>query len=73
MSLVPAPCGSGRYDGHRYAIGAKRCDGFDRSRYKRRNRVEIMFGGLKHWRRDVSRYCNCRIVLVPAIAVIVLF
>ena len=29
---------------------------FDRRRYKRRNRIEIMFGRLKDWRRVATRY-----------------
>jgi len=29
---------------------------YDKRRYKRRNRIEIMFGGLKDWRRVATRY-----------------
>lgn len=29
---------------------------YDERRYKRRNRIEIMFGSLKDWRRVPTRY-----------------
>ncbi|EAR52145.1 ISSpo7, transposase [Oceanicola granulosus HTCC2516] len=29
---------------------------YDKPRYKRRNRIEIMFGRLKDWRRVATRY-----------------
>jgi len=29
---------------------------YDKRRYKRRNRIEIMFGRLKDWRRAATRY-----------------
>ena len=32
---------------------------YDRRRYKRRNRIEIMFGRLKDWRRIATRYDRC--------------
>jgi len=32
---------------------------YDRRRYKRRNRIEIMFGRLKDWRRVATRYDRC--------------
>ncbi len=35
---------------------------------KRRNRIEIMFGRLKDWRRVATRYERCRKVLLSAIA-----
>jgi transposase len=41
---------------------------FDRRRYKRRNRIEIMFGRLKDWRRVATRYDRCPIVFLSAIA-----
>jgi hypothetical protein len=41
---------------------------FDRRRYKRRNRIEIMFGRLKDWRRVATRYDRCPIVFPSAIA-----
>ena len=41
---------------------------FDRRRYKRRNRIEIMFGGPKDWRRIATRYDRCPKVFLSAIA-----
>ena len=32
---------------------------YDNRRYKRRNRIEIMFGRLKDWRRVATRYDRC--------------
>ena len=32
---------------------------YDKRRYKLRNRIEIMFGGLKDWRRGATRYDRC--------------
>ena len=32
---------------------------YDRRRDKRRNRIEIMFGRLKDWRRVATRYDRC--------------
>ena len=32
---------------------------YDKRRYKRRNRIEIMFGRLKDWRRVANRYDRC--------------
>lgn len=40
----------------------------DKRRYKRRNRIEIMFGRLKDWRRVATRYDRCPIVFLSAIA-----
>ncbi len=40
----------------------------DKRRYKRRNRIEIMFGRLKDWRRVATRYDRCPKVLLSAIA-----
>ena len=37
-------------------------------KYKRRNRIEIMFGRLKEWRRVATRYDRCPTVFLPAIA-----
>jgi hypothetical protein len=42
------------------------------SRYKRRNRTEIMFGRLKDWRRVATRYDRCPKVFIFAIALAVL-
>lgn len=41
---------------------------YDKRRYKRRNRIEIMFGGLKDWRRVATRYDRCPKVFLSAIA-----
>ena len=41
----------------------------DKRRYKRRNRIEIMFGRLKDWRRVATRYDRCPIAFLSAIAV----
>ena len=32
---------------------------YDKRRYQRRNRIEIMFGRLKDWRRIATRYDRC--------------
>jgi transposase len=40
---------------------------FDRRRYKRRNRIEMMFGRLKDWRRVATRYDRCPIVFLSAV------
>ena len=40
----------------------------DKRRYKRRNRIEIMFGRLKDWRRIATRYDRCPKVFLSAIA-----
>ncbi len=41
---------------------------YDRRRYKGRNRIEIMFGRLKDWRRVATRYDRCPKVFLSAIA-----
>ena len=41
---------------------------YDKRRYKRRNRIEIMFGRLKDWRRAATRYDRCPKVFLSAIA-----
>ncbi len=41
---------------------------YDKRRYKRRNRIEIMFGRLKDWRRVATRYDRCLKVFLSAIA-----
>ncbi|PTM75587.1 DDE family transposase [Cereibacter johrii] len=48
---------------------------YDKRRYKRRNRSEIMFGRLKDWRRVARRYDRCPDAFFSAIALaaIVLF
>ena len=47
----------------------------DKRHYKRRNRIEIMFGRLKDWRRVATRYDGCPKVFlsVVALAATVLF
>ena len=40
----------------------------DKRRYRRRNRIEIMFGRLKDWRRIATRYDRCPKVFLSAIA-----
>ena len=40
----------------------------DKRRYKRRNRIEIMFGRLKDWRRVATRYDRCPKVFFSPIA-----
>ena len=41
---------------------------YDKRRYKRRNRIEIMFGRLKDWRRVATRYGRCPTVFFSALA-----
>jgi len=41
---------------------------YDKRRYKRRNRIEIMFGRLKDWRQVATRYDRCPKVFLSAIA-----
>ena len=41
---------------------------FTKRRYKRRNRIEIMFGRLKDWRRVATRYDRCPETYLSAIA-----
>ncbi len=41
---------------------------YDKRRYKSRNRIEIMFGRLKDWRRVATRYDRCPIVFLSAVA-----
>lgn len=40
----------------------------DKRRYKRRNRIEIMFGRPKDWRRVATRYGRCPKIFRSAIA-----
>lgn len=41
---------------------------YDKRRYKSRNRIEIMFGRLKDWRRVATRYDRCSAVILSAVA-----
>ena len=43
---------------------------YDKRRYKRRNRSEIMFGRLKDWRRVATRYDRCPKAFMSAIALV---
>ncbi|GAD09100.1 transposase and inactivated derivatives [Gluconobacter frateurii NBRC 103465] len=40
---------------------------YDKRKYKRRNRIEIMFGRLKGWRRVATRYERCPTIFFSAI------
>lgn len=40
----------------------------DRRRYKRRNRIKIMFGNLKDWRRIAYRNGGCAKTFLSAVA-----
>ena len=46
---------------------------YDKRRYKRRNRIEIMFGRLKDWRRVATRYDRCPETYLSAIALAATF
>jgi transposase len=41
---------------------------YDKRRYKRRNRIEIIFGRLEGWRSVATRYDRCPTVFLSAIA-----
>lgn len=41
---------------------------YDKRRYKRRNRIEIMFDRLKDWRRVATRYDRCPKAFFSAVA-----
>lgn len=41
---------------------------YDKRRYRRRNRIEIMFGRLKDWCRVATRYDRCPKVFLSAVA-----
>jgi transposase len=40
---------------------------YDKRRYRRRSRIEILFGRLKDWRRVATRYDRCLTVFFSAI------
>ena len=40
---------------------------YDQRRYRRRSRIEMMFGRLKDWRRVATRYDRCPKVFMNAI------
>jgi len=41
---------------------------YDKRRYRRRNRIEIMLGRLKAWRRIATRYDRCAKTFLSAAA-----
>jgi transposase len=41
---------------------------YHKRRYRRRNRIEIMFGRLKDWRRISTRYDRCARTFLSAVA-----
>jgi transposase len=41
---------------------------YDKRRYRRRNRIEIMFGRLKDWRRISTRYDRCAKTFLSAVS-----
>ncbi|GAD57498.1 LOW QUALITY PROTEIN: mobile element protein [Limimaricola cinnabarinus LL-001] len=41
---------------------------YDKRCYKRRNRIEIMFGALEDWRHVATRYDRCPKVFLSAVA-----
>jgi len=43
---------------------------YDKRRYKRRDRIEIMFGRLKDWRRVATRYDRCPMAFLSAISLV---
>jgi len=43
---------------------------YNKRRYKPSNRIEIMFGRLKDWRRVATRYDRCPEVFLSAIALV---
>lgn len=74
---VASSISSSYYRGTIYLIGAARPGRpaktakpikHDKRRYKRRNRIEIMFGRLKDWRRVATRYDRCPKVFLSAVA-----
>ena len=61
-----------KYKGIRPCIPGRKSRGmavrYDKRRYRRRNRIGIMFGRLKDWRRVATRYDRCPKVFLSAIA-----
>ena len=49
-------------------LSRKKTVKYDKRRYKRRSRIEIMFGRLKDWRRVATRYDRCPETFFSAIA-----
>ncbi|WP_245948910.1 transposase [Paracoccus lutimaris] len=46
---------------------------YDKRRYPRHNRIEIMFGSLKDWRRVATRYDRCAETFLSALAATAIF
>lgn len=44
---------------------------YDKRRHRRRNRIEIMFGRLKDWRRGATRYDRCPQTFLSAVTVMI--
>ena len=61
-----------KYKGIKPCIPGRKSRGkavpYDKRRYKRRNRIEIMFGRLKDWRRVATRYDRCAKTFLSAVA-----
>ena len=53
---------------HPGRLSRKKTVKYDKRRYKRRSRIEIMFGRLKDWRRVATRYDRCPETFFSAIA-----
>lgn len=53
---------------HPWSQGAKGPRQIRQASYKRRNRIEIMFGHLKDWRRVATRYDRCPKVFLSDVA-----
>jgi transposase len=47
-------------------MSRKKAVKYDKQRYKSRNRIEIMFGRLKDWRRVATRYDRCPATFLSA-------
>ena len=62
------PTGSATPYRKRGSRPASRAGKYDKRRYKRRNRIEIMFGRLKDWRRVPTRYDRCPKAFFSAVA-----
>ncbi|MDR5655438.1 transposase, partial [Ruixingdingia sedimenti] len=66
------PANPARFKGIKPCIPGRKSRGkpikHDKRRYKRRNRIEIMFGRLKDWRRVATRYDRCPKVFLSAVA-----
>lgn len=43
---------------------------YDKRHYRSRNRIEIMFGRMKDWRRVATRYDRCATTFLAAVALV---